>query len=310
MAAPEPARPSRVRGLGLPVAMAMLFAIGATWGLIFSLAKLVTEAGAHPFGLALLQGLLGAILLLPYCIVRSRGMPLNFEHLRFYAVAGVLGTALPSTILFSSAAHLPAGILAIITALVPMMTYAISLGLRIERYAFLRSLGIVLGLSAALMIVLPEASLPQPAMAGWVLFALLVPASYSGENVFIALCRPAKSDSVVLLCGMQIAGAAMLLPLVWLSGTWVSLAPPWTEVEWWIVALIVINTAAYLLFIELIRTAGPVFAAQAGYLITASGIFWGMAIFDEQHSGWVWAALVVLLAGLSLVNPRPAYTAR
>ncbi len=305
MAAPDIAPETRLGGARLAVALALLFGGGAIWGLAFSAAKLVTEAGAHPFGLSLLAGFFGGCILLPYCIARRRLPPLARDYLVFYIVTGLLGTALPMAVLFSAAAHVPAGVLAIITALVPLMTYVFALGLGLERYQALRALGIVLGLAAILMIVLPEAGLPHPAMAGWVLLALVVPASYSSENLFIALRRPAGSDTILLLCGMQLAGAAMLAPLVWATDGWVSLALPWGEIEWWIVALIVVNTAGYLMFIELVRIAGPVFAAQMGYLITASGVLWGIAVFAERHSAWVWAALAVMFAGLFLVNPRP-----
>ena len=42
-----------------------------------------------------------------------------------------------------------------------------------------------------------------------------------------------------------------------------------------------------------------VFASQAGYLVTIFGVIWGMVIFNEVHSGWVWSSLVVMLFGLS-----------
>ena len=305
MVAPDIASESRLHGARLALALALLLGGGAIWGLSFSAAKLVTEAGAHPFGLSLVAAFFGAAILLPYCIARRRLPPLRRDYLVFYVVAGLLGTALPSAVLFSAAAHLPAGVLAIVTALVPLMTYVFALGLRLERAEAQRACGIVLGLLAISMIVLPAASLPHPAMAGWVLLALVVPASYASENLFIALRRPVGSDAILLLCGMQLAGAAMLAPLVWATDGWVSLMLPWGEIEWWIATLIVVNTVGYLMFIELVRIAGPVFAAQTGYLVTASGVLWGIAIFGERHSAWVWAALAVLFAGLFLVNPRP-----
>jgi drug/metabolite transporter (DMT)-like permease len=49
-----------------------------------------------------------------------------------------------------------------------------------------------------------------------------------------------------------------------------------------------------------------VFAAQSGYLITGAGVVWAMLLLGERFSPWVWAALVVLLAGVLLVSPRPA----
>lgn len=309
MAAPDTTPGTRLGGARLALALALLFGGGTIWGLSFSAAKLITEAGAHPFGLSLANGFFGAAILLPYCIVRRRLPPLRRDYLVFYVVAGLLGTALPSALLYSAAPHLPAGVLAIVTALVPLMTYVYALGLRLERAEALRACGIVLGLLAILMIVVPEASLPHRAMVGWVLLALIVPASYSSEGLFIALRRPAGSDAIVLLCGMQLAGAAMLAPLVWATDGWLSLALPWGEIEWWIVALVVVNTVGYLMYIELVRIAGPVFAAQTGYLVTASGVLWGIAIFGERHSAWVWAALAVMFAGLFLVNPRANHAA-
>jgi drug/metabolite transporter (DMT)-like permease len=61
---------------------------------------------------------------------------------------------------------------------------------------------------------------------------------------------------------------------------------------------------AYFGFIWLIGHAGPVFASQVGYVVTASGVLLGMAIYDERHSAWVWAALALMFAGLALVKPR------
>ena len=292
-------------GTRLALALGLLFGGGAIWGLAFSAAKLVTEAGVHPFGLSLISAFFGAVVLLPYCIARRRWPPLTRDYLLFYVVAGLLGTALPSLVLFSVAAHLPVGVLAMVAALVPPITYVFALALRLERYEALRAVGILLGLAAVLIIVLPDAALPHPAMAGWVLLALIAPASYSSEGLFIALRRPAESDAFVLLCGMQFAGAAMLAPLVWATDAWVSLATPWSAIEWWIALLVVVNTSGYLMYVELVRIAGPVFAAQTGYLVTASGVAWGIAIFAEVHSLWVWTAFAVILIGLFLVNPRP-----
>ena len=73
---------------------------------------------------------------------------------------------------------------------------------------------------------------------------------------------------------------------------------------WWIPALSAINVIAYVIFIELIRMTGPLFAAQMGYVVTASGVLWGIVIFGEMHSAWVWAALAVMFAGIALVHPR------
>ncbi|MCZ6859704.1 MAG: EamA/RhaT family transporter, partial [Alphaproteobacteria bacterium] len=46
------------------------------------------------------------------------------------------------------------------------------------------------------------------------------------------------------------------------------------------------------------------FASQAAYAVTLAGVLWGMALFGERHSPWIWLSLALMLAGLALVTPR------
>jgi drug/metabolite transporter (DMT)-like permease len=53
----------------------------------------------------------------------------------------------------------------------------------------------------------------------------------------------------------------------------------------------------------LLTRSGAVFASQTAYLVTRFGILWSMLILGERYSGLVWIALVLMLAGLTLVRP-------
>ena len=53
-----------------------------------------------------------------------------------------------------------------------------------------------------------------------------------------------------------------------------------------------------------IRLAGPLFASQTGYVVTLAGVIWGIYLFGETHSAWVWGSVVVMMLGLALVTPR------
>ena len=298
-AAGDPGRRRR-----LVIALVMLTGGGVVWGVTFSLAKLVTGTGIDPIGLALLTGAVGALILLPYALSRPGGIPLRRAYLETYVVAGSLGTAIPSCVLFAAASRMPAGILAIIVSLMPLMTYGLALSLRIERFRARRAAGIGIGLVAVLMIVLPDAGLPERAMVGWVLFALITPLAYAGENVYIAIRRPADSNPYALLCGMLTAASLILLPVVLVSGRWVPLESLDAEIMLLILALSLVNIVGYVTFLELIRNAGVLFAALMGYVVTVSGVLWGVAIFGETHSIWIWGALALLFVGVALVNPR------
>jgi drug/metabolite transporter (DMT)-like permease len=65
-----------------------------------------------------------------------------------------------------------------------------------------------------------------------------------------------------------------------------------------------INAVAYTLFFYLIETAGPVFSSQTANLVTLFGVLWGIVIFGEQNSAWVWLSLTTMMAAVALVTPR------
>ena len=285
----------------------LLLFCGGVWGVTFSLAKLVTESGAHPIGVNFWQALFGALFCLALMALRRHALPLDSDHLKFYFVCGMIGTAIPGTLFFYAAGHLPAGVLSIAIATVPIMTYLLAFLLRLDRLTLGRMAGVALGTLAVVLIAAPETSLPDPASAPWVLVAVVASACYAGENLFIATRRPAGSGAATVLCGMMIMGALIMAPIVAASGSFfplpLSLAA-WGPVEVMIVAMAAINVVSYGLFVYLVAHAGPVFASQTAYVVTLSGVLWGMALFAEQHSLWIWAALLLMMAGLTLVKPR------
>ena len=104
--------------------------------------------------------------------------------------------------------------------------------------------------------------------------------------------------------GMNILAAVIMLPITLASGQMFFPAFPFGTLEWSIIALSTITAVAYTLFITVINIAGPVFASQTGYLVTLGGVVWGMVLFGETHSPWVWASVVTMMMGLALVTPR------
>jgi drug/metabolite transporter (DMT)-like permease len=286
------------------LAWTILLTAGVSWGGTYSLAKLATEGGAHPFGIALWQGVVGAAILGAVEAVRRRKLPLDRHHLLFYLVCGLLGTALPSTLYYYAAPHLPAGVLSITLGLAPLLTFAGAVLLKLDRYAPGRLLGVFLGIGAVLMIALPDTSLPERTAAIWVVAALAAALSYTVENLIIAKFRPRATQSLTLLLGMMTVATAALVPVVLATDSFVPLAWPWGAVEWSIVGMAAINVVSYWLFIYLVGATGPIFAAQMAYVVMVSGVLWGILIFAETHSGWIWGALGVMLAGLALVGQR------
>jgi len=296
------AAPHDWRALAWP--LFLLVSTGAAWGITFSLARIATTAGAHPVGLTFWQGLFSGLLLLALSLARRRPPPLSRRHLRFYLICGLLGTVIPSILYFYAAARVPAGVLSITIALVPILTFAAALLLRIDRLARGRAAGLLCGLTAVFLIVVPETSLPERAMAFWVLLAVLAAVCYAVEGIYVALRRPIGSDPAATVGGMLLMASAVLAPVVVVTDTFVPLGFPWGAMEWSVLGIAAVNALAYSVFYHLIQIAGPVFATQMAYVVTIAGVAWGIALFGEQHTLWVWGALLLMLAGLALVSPR------
>ncbi|HEY5700634.1 MAG TPA: EamA/RhaT family transporter, partial [Gammaproteobacteria bacterium] len=59
-------------------------------------------------------------------------------------------------------------------------------------------------------------------------------------------------------------------------------------------------------YIWLVGASGPIFSSQISYVVTLSGVFLSAVILSESYSPWVWLALILMIAGLALVQPRQA----
>ena len=287
----------------------MVLLAGLIWGLTFSLAKIAVDEGAHPLGLTFWQACLGSLVLIVIALIR-RDKP-TWEHRTWLhvTVIALMGTALPGALYFYAASKVPAGILSITTALVPLATYLISLMLRIESFMLRRVFGIVTGLAAILLLVGPEASLPSRDMVPWVLLVLVAVFFYAVENVYVGLCVPNSANMTFLLMMALLLAAIIMLPIVLLNNAFVAMTFPPDKVTGVMLLMGVVSSIAYLIFLNVVRMAGPVFASLIGYTVTVAGVMWGLLIFGERHSPWVWLSLLVMLTGLMLVTPAKSNAA-
>ncbi|HEX9446999.1 MAG TPA: DMT family transporter [Dongiaceae bacterium] len=279
-----------------------LLAMGLGWSGSYTLAKIATTAGGSPVGIAIWEGLGSGLLLLIACAITGKWPCLDRRHLIYYTVNGLIGLTIPSVLLLWVSPHLPVSITTLLVPLAPLMTYLFVLVLKVERFAALRALGVVLGFAGVLMIVLPQNSLPDHTMVGWVLIGLVASVLYATQNIYIALQSPPGADSLSQAAAMLTIGGTILLPYAWFSGEVLSPIAPWTLITFCAAGMAVVNALFTICFIWLIRAASPVFASQNAYTITLCGSVWGYLVFGEVHSFWIWGALLAMVIGVALVT--------
>ncbi|MEC8643683.1 MAG: DMT family transporter [Pseudomonadota bacterium] len=283
---------------------AALLVMGAAWGLSFSFARIVVQAGGTPFGVTFWQSVVCGVILLTWTMARRRPLPMTRRHLGIYVIVALLGASVPNSLFYFAAPHVQAGVLSITVTLIPIITYAVAMLLGTERMSAIRMTGVVCGAVAIGFLVVPESSLPSRAAMPWVLLACISAACYALENIYLA--RPSLQDigPVRTACGMNLFAAMIMLPVAVLTDQMFLPAFPLGTVEWTVIGLGLINAVAYTTFVMVIGLAGPVFASQTGYVVTLAGVVWGIILFGETHSAWVWASVGMMMLGLALVTPR------
>jgi drug/metabolite transporter (DMT)-like permease len=104
-------------------------------------------------------------------------------------------------------------------------------------------------------------------------------------------------------------GMALSLPVALGTGQMFNLMGiGWGRAEWALIISSAVHAVIYATYVWLAARAGAVFASQVSYLVTATGVFWAMLLLGERFSPWVWLALVVMLSGVALVQPRKSAT--
>lgn len=282
----------------------ILVLCGAAWGITQPFAKIAVTEGYRHFGIIFWQFAIGAAVLGALNLARRRPLPREGRHLAFYTIIALIGTLLPNSASYTAAIHLPSGIMSIVLSLIPMLAFPIALALGLDRFSALRLLGLVLGLTAIILIAGPESSLPDRAMVWWLPLALVAPIFYAFEANFVARFGTEGLDAVQVLLGASLVGLVLAAPLAVMTGQFISPIRPWGMAEWAIIGSSLAHAGAYTTYVWLVTRAGSVFAAQVSYLVTGFGILWAKLILGETYSPWVWGALVLMLAGLALVQPR------
>lgn len=285
--------------------LSLLALIGTLWGFFYVLIKTGVNGGVTPMNY-LFWFLLGSgTVLLGIGAVRGVRPRLGRAHLSYYFRIGLIRFTLANLIFYTVTGKVPVGVLAVVMAFTPIFTYALSLVARADRLDALRLTGILCGFAGVLLILLPKASLPDPSLVPWVLLGFGAPLMHALAYVLLSeKSRPPDSESIGLACGTLYAAAAMTLVMALAFGEFRLLAPPFTAGELALIAHFLLAGFNFYAIFELIRIAGATYMSQSSFVAVGSGGLFGIVIFGERHSLWIWGAAALILIGLALVNAR------
>ena len=285
-----------------PAAVGMLFLVGLTFAMTFIFNRLVTTNGVPLIPYVFWEALGGSLILLIACGATRQFPNLSPEYLKVYFLTGAFNFSFPFCILSLVAPKVPAGVLSLGLMLIPLIIYALALALGMDRFRWVRLSGILLGFAGVLLVVLPKASLPSPDLAGWVVLGLVAPLCYALGAILMAWLEPRAAKSLPLACGLLMASAITMVPVMVATGSWWFFDGPFDIGHWGVLGAIVNSAAMYVLVFEIIKRAGPVFFSTSNYIATLVGVGLGILFFGDSHSLWIWVALLLMFTGLFCVN--------
>lgn len=288
------------------VAPVLLLAVGTAWGSALSLARFAVTAGVPPMGYLLWMSVAAAVLCLGLARARGEWPRFSRAHIVYYVLSGCTRIVFAGFVMYTVLGHLPAGVVAIVNATAPLMTYLLRSALRRERPDVRRGCGISLGFVGVALLFVPRQALPDPSAIGWLALGFLTPLMYTLSNLAIERLRPPGEDSMALTSGMFVTAIVVTLPMaiaigqfhpLWETGIALREGAMFTHAA--ILAL------CFFGLYELFRLSDATYGSQVSYLTTISGVVFGIVLLGERPSLWVWAAVACILAGIALVGRAP-----
>lgn len=283
----------------------VLIVTGVAWGLTMPMSKTIVSAGYRHFGIIFWQSVICTAILLAALVVMRKPLPLTPPALWRYLFVALFGTILPNAGSYIAQEAVPAGLISVCFALIPMLALPLALAAGLERAEPLRVLGLAAGLAGVLLIVVPDASLPDRSALPYLALGIAAALCYAIEGVGLGRFGAAGLEPVQLVAGATVVALVLSVPLAQITGSWITPGQGGVAIDLTLVAMSAIHVGCYAGYIWIVGKGGAVFAAQVSYIVTGSAVFWSMVLLGERYSIWVWLAIAVVFIGLFLVQPRP-----
>lgn len=270
------------------------------WGSSFLLMKLIGSE-VSPLALTALRGLMGAALLGLWLALRGETILPQGREWRDWAVLGLLQGAIPNTLTAYALTLITASLTSLIQACTPLVVAVLAhLLFADERLSARRALGVLIGFSGMAILLGPAAfAAGSPSAAGTLAMAATA-LSYALGNLYVRGIPKVQPTRLAL--GQQaFSGLPTLVLALALLGPAAFAAVPGLALP--LLALGVFATALpILLYMHILRRAGPVLGSMNGYLVPFWTILMGVTLLGEQVGPREIAGGIVVLTGLVIVS--------
>ncbi|MEO9336928.1 DMT family transporter [Mesorhizobium sp. SB112] len=283
-------------------AVAILIGITFSWGLNGVAAKLA-NTGFNPIFVTLARSALGGILVLAWCRYRK----INVFTRDGTLVAGLIAGSLFGVEFILVYVALDYTSVARSTLMVNTMPFWVLIGAHFllgERMSAMKFAGMAMAFVGVALVFSDRLSLPDPSAITGDIMSLVAGALWAATTLVIKKTRLAETSAEKLLLYQLAVASVMALPLLAVSG------PIIREISAISISAILFQAVfivafTYILWFWLMRRYPATGLSSFAFLTPAFGVICGGVLLGETISARIVIALVLIAAGLMLVN-RPA----
>ena len=282
---------------------------GTVWGISFILVELILVY-VPPITITLIRGLISVIMLLILMRVVGSSLPNTWRDWYPFVWLAAFNQAVPFALTAWGQQYIDGGLASILLSVMPLFTVLLAFWFTSdETLSWLKLLGIGLGFVGILVLIGPSA-LEGIRLNFWAQMAVIFSALlYAIGAVYLrhayTLQPPGLSPWELRLritTGQFVVATLLLLPFsLWLESPW-TIRP--TAMTWvYLFALgIGVTGLATIVYFYLIEEFGAGTASFTIYLIPVAGVITGVLVLDEALTLNMVAALVLIVAGVFVIN--------
>jgi len=278
--------------------LAWIVFLGALWGSSFTLIK-VSVQGMPPFTLGAVRVVLAAIILLGYLRAKGERIPWSKKLAKDLIFVGIVNLGIPFAAICWGTQFIPSGVVGILNAVMPLICFVLAAVTGTEKGTWLHLAGVLVGFGGILVLMLPKIGGEPIAWQGAAAI-LLASTCYAIGTLYVRRHLTGYSP-LVGVTGQTIFASLVLVPLAIAEKPWTMDIT--TSAIWIAIILAVVHTAlGNLIYYGIIHRYGATRSSFTSYIIPFFSILWGKLFLDEVLGWNAFAALVLIIFGLALVN--------
>jgi drug/metabolite transporter (DMT)-like permease len=282
-----------------------LVLLSILWGGSFFFAGVLIRT-LPPLTIVLLRVGLAAVILNALVRALGKAMPTSGGAWRAFFAMGLLNNAVPFYLVVWGQSHIASGLAAILNATTPISTVIVAhLLTPDEKMTGNRLLGALIGFFGVVILIGPDSLQGIGANILAQVAVLAAAVSYAFAGVYGRRFKSMGIEPILTATGQVTASALLLFPVAMAVDHPWKLATPALSAWAAIAGSAVFSTAlGYVLYFRILATAGATNLLLVTFLIPVSAILMGAFGLGEQLEPRHFAGLVVIGAGLAVIDGR------